>query len=229
MIKNNAQRAVSRIERMIEAIKQKVPAFVFLVGMVLALFLMYKFYKFVDTYDVSFQQPVRIEVYSPVIIERRPEKPVQVQKIHSPIPEGYEPSPANTSTPTPQAYRKMPNKALEAVNEHVDTLKLLTVSKSRYPHFINHIWIHESTQGTNMRADGLHARCIEKGMSNEFGFYPQGAWCWSTFEEGIARIERWRENEAKGLTDNQALCYYNGAGKVEDCPYLYSDKLSLAH
>jgi hypothetical protein len=57
-------------------------------------------------------------------------------------------------------------------------------------------------------------------MTNEFGFYPTGKWCWKTFEEAVARVELWREKEAKGLTDKQALCYYNGAGKVNTCAYL---------
>lgn len=92
------------------------------------------------------------------------------------------------------------------------------VSASRYPSFIDHIWERESGRGTNLA--GLAGRCAAKGMTNEFGYYPQGKWCFKTFAEAVTRIERWREKEAGGLSDSQALCYYNGAGKVNSCAYL---------
>lgn len=56
--------------------------------------------------------------------------------------------------------------------------------------------------------------------ADKFGFYPAGNWCFNSFEESVARIERWREEEAKGLTDNQALCYYNQGLKNNTCAYL---------
>jgi hypothetical protein len=92
------------------------------------------------------------------------------------------------------------------------------IANSKYPDFIDHIWERESGRGTD--TTGLAGYCISKGMTNEFGFYPTGKWCWKTFEEAVARVELWREKEAKGLTDKQALCYYNGAGKVNTCAYL---------
>lgn len=96
--------------------------------------------------------------------------------------------------------------------------KAQIVAASKYPWFIDHIWLRESGRGKNQ--SGLAGYCAAKGMSNEFGYYPQGKWCFATFAEAVARIERWREKEAGGLSDSQALCYYNGAGKINSCAYL---------
>lgn len=96
--------------------------------------------------------------------------------------------------------------------------KQAMVNASKYPDFIDHIWEHESGRGSN--TSGLAGTCLAKDMSNEFGFYPQGKWCFDNFQKAVERIELWREHEAKGLTDNQALCYYNSGVKVETCAYL---------
>lgn len=177
--------------------------------------------KWYDYNRVVFQRPsVEVTVYWPVVIQDRKVNYVDArEKIISPIPEDATPS-ANVEA------KKTRKQTLLPINSHVDLAKLELVQNSEFPSFVNHIWIHESGQGTNENPAGLHNVCSQKGMSNEFGFYPQGMWCWNTFEEGISRLERWyREN--KDLTDNQKLCYYNGAGKVEDCPYLYDDYLSM--
>lgn len=117
--------------------------------------------------------------------------------------------PPPTSIPTPH---ESPKKAAQGES------KATIVANSKYPDFIDHIWEHESGRGKN--TSGLNGYCIARGMTNEFGFYPQGKHCFESFAQSVQRLEKWRENEAKGLTDSQALCYYNGAGKVNRCAYL---------
>lgn len=95
----------------------------------------------------------------------------------------------------------------------------MIVYSSKYPEFIDHIWFRESGRGTNTNPNGLNMYCKSKGMSNEFGFYPQGNWCFPSFQASVERIEKWYEDNSE-LTDNQKLCYYNGAGKVNQCAYL---------
>ena len=96
--------------------------------------------------------------------------------------------------------------------------KVEVIRNSKYPAFIDHIWERESTRGTATR--GLNVYCADKGLSNEFGFYPSDNHCFASFEASIRRLERWYEVDSKGLSYKAKLCYYNGAGKVSDCPYL---------
>lgn len=93
------------------------------------------------------------------------------------------------------------------------------VANSKFPKFIDHIWVRESTRGA--AKDGLHRYCASHNQSNEFGFYPQSKWCWDTFEAGVRRLERWYEEDSAGLSENAKLCYYNTGRKVEDCAYLH--------
>ena len=95
----------------------------------------------------------------------------------------------------------------------------MIVYSSKYPDFIDHIWFRESGRGTNINPNALNVYCKKKGMSNEFGFYPQGNWCFPSFQASVERLEKWYEDNSD-LTDNQKLCYYNGAGKVNQCAYL---------
>lgn len=118
--------------------------------------------------------------------------------------------------------------SLQTINNKVNVEHLELVAKSKYPKFINHVWTNESSQGTNPKPGSLQAYCLQKGMTNEMGFYPQGLRCFQSFEESIERIERWYENEGNGLTHKQKLCYYNGAGKVDDCAYLNVNELAYA-
>lgn len=96
--------------------------------------------------------------------------------------------------------------------------KAQIVASSKYPDFINHIWERETGRGSNK--EGLSGYCLGQGLSNEFGFYPSGKHCFSTFEASVRRLERWYEVDSKGLSYNQKLCYYNGAGKIDSCAYL---------
>lgn len=125
-------------------------------------------------------------------------------------------------------HSKLPNEFGKVIAKEPKVLtKAEMVKNSKYPKFIDHIWEHESGRGTNDNPKGLHNICNAKGMSNEFGFYPSGDWCWNTFEEGVKRLELWRENEAKGLTENAALCKYNTGTANENCAYLGEDYISM--
>lgn len=175
---------------------------------------------FLDKYRIV-KQPwllLDIRLQSPIYLEDRNIKHVDVgPKIVSPVVET--PTPKPSKTPKKQASTA-PSSRLIPWNGQVDLEKLEKVKKSRYPEFIGHIWIKESTQGTTKKEDSQKVYCESIGMTNEFGFYPAGNWCWATFEEGIARLERWYEEDSAGLSFNQKLCYYNGAGKVNSCNYL---------
>lgn len=103
-------------------------------------------------------------------------------------------------------------KPINKVQDHATLVKT-----SKYPLFIDHIWYRESGRGTN--TSGLAGYCTEKGMNNEFGFYPTGKHCFPTFEDGVRRLEKWYEDNM-GLTDNEKLCYYNTGIVQEYCPYL---------
>lgn len=106
-----------------------------------------------------------------------------------------------TATPTPSAPKS----------------KVDMVKAARYSDLIDHIWLRESGRGTNH--GGIQGVCEAKGMSNEFGFYPSGGWCFDTFEEGVRRLERWMD-ENSDLTDNQKLCKYNSGQASDVCAYL---------
>lgn len=161
-----------------------------------------------------------VQLRSPLLIQDK--KIIEVVPTKTP-----EPSPALTKSPNKPSKPKsgihlVPQvQAAESTQNIKVSDKQAIVNASKYPDFIDHIWERESGRGSN--TSGLAGTCLEKGMSNEFGFYPQGKWCFEDFQKAVERIELWREREAKGLTDNQALCYYNGAGKVESCAYLGYD------
>jgi len=211
-----------------KAVKSKTTAKVaVLIGILACLYVVGKGFfalnDFFDKYRVMRRPMILLElrVQSPVYLEDRNIKHVEVEdKIISPIVE--------TPTPTPKSPQKQapsrPSTRLSPWNGQVDLDKLELIKKSRYPEFIGHIWIKESTQGTTKREDSQKAYCESIGMTNEFGFYPAGNWCWATFEEGIARLEKWYEVDSAGLSFNQKLCYYNGAGKVNNCNYLDLEK-----
>lgn len=146
-------------------------------------------------YNYKFQSPIVPRMMNPVVeVKPKYEKLI--------IEPRKKPTPYPTNKPTPAKAKT----------------KSEVVNSSKYASFVDHIWEHESGRGKNTA--GLAGYCAGKGMTNEFGFYPQGKWCFENFEKAVARIELWREREAKGLSDSQALCYYNGAGKVNSCAYL---------
>lgn len=179
---------------------------------------------FLDKYRIV-KQPwllLDIRLQSPIYLEDRNIKHVDVgPKIVSPVVET--PTPKPSKTPKKQASTA-PSSRLKPWNGQVDLAKLELIKKSRYPEFIGHIWIKETTQGTTKDPLSQKLYCESIGMTNEFGFYPAGRWCFSTFEEGIARLEKWHDEEGAGLSFNQKLCFYNGAGKVNNCNYLDLEK-----
>lgn len=85
---------------------------------------------------------------------------------------------------------------------------------------IKHIWLHESTKGTNQTPKALHNICKNQGKSNELGYGGMRLKiCFETFEKSVDRVSRWLD-ERKELTDNQKLCYYNKGLVLEQCDYL---------
>lgn len=108
----------------------------------------------------------------------------------------------------------------EAKNNPIEPVTLSKadiVASSKYPSFIDHIWMRESGRGT--APIGLNTYCEDREMSNEFGFYPQGKHCFSDFQAGVARLEKWYEDNID-LSDNEKLCKYNTGKVSEDCAYL---------
>lgn len=144
-------------------------------------------------------------------------KPTVIEMVRKDTIEDFSVSPTPTSTPTPQPKKKATMGTIEAKRAIVDA--------SKYANFIHHIWLRESGRGTN--TSGLNGYCLSQGKTNEFGFYPRGKYCFDSFEASVQRLERWREETAKGMSDNVALCYYNMGKKVTSCAYLGTDFLSM--
>lgn len=211
--KKNQNKMVMKLENVEKKIfdiqkSDRLPIISIITGFVMALgllmFSFYQFYQFVDNNKVFIQNPISVQFYSPIVIQDRSINMVDSKtKIISPIP-----------TIIKEVQKKQPKPQTKIINK--DDI----VKSSKFAKFIDHIWVHESGRGTNSNPVALHNKCKAKGMTNEFGFYPQGGWCWESFEEGVARLEKWRVTEAKGLTDSQALCYYNQGVKTNDCAYL---------
>lgn len=200
---------LEKVEKKIFDVKKSnaLPVISILIGFFLALSLLavifYQFYQFVDQNRIIMQSPITVEFRSLVVIQQRETVVVDTNKMISPVPE-----------------MKNAGKEADIKPQTKATSKEELVKNSKYPEFIDHIWLRESGRGTNNNPVALHNKCKAKGMTNEFGFYPQGGWCWETFEQAVARLEKWRTQEAKSLTENQALCYYNSGVKTESCAYL---------
>ena len=171
------------------------------IGLLLAIiFSFYNFYLISGWYDrnrVVFQVPaIDVTVYWPVVIEDRKIQRVSGKKILSPIP-------SVAPEITPKKTSKLSKGDI--------------VARSKYPVFIDHIWLRESGRGT--ATAGLNVSCANKGMSNEIGYYPSGGHCFQDFETSVKRLERWYEDNST-LTDNQKLCRYNSGTASESCAYL---------
>lgn len=134
-------------------------------------------------------------------------QPLIVPREMSPVPEKSPIITIPTEKPVPKTSPKPKAQT-----------KAEIVANSKYPDFIDHIWVRETGRGSNK--EGLNGYCLGQGLSNEFGFYPSGKHCFPTFEASVQRLEKWYEVDSKGLSYNQKLCYYNGAGKIDSCAYL---------
>lgn len=185
-----------------ERVKKVTKPFTLLMNPLLILFVLGSLFGTTATLGIEWFNTNYV-LQSPVLFQM----PIK-HRIISPIPLDVK----ITITPIP-SVTKAPVKQEKKATSEADIVKT-----SKYPDFIDHIWERESGRGTNK--SGLHGYCLKKGQVNPFGFYPSGNWCWDTFEEGVRRLERWYEVEGAGLSYAQKLCYYNGAGKVSDCPYL---------
>jgi len=170
-------------------------------GLVLAMFALNGLNSFYAKYELYFRSPLQ----NPLVFHEKI-LPLPTKMI------------TPTSTPTPSPTKK-------PTTGTTGGEKAKLVAESKYPEWIEHIWLRESGRGTN--TTGLAGYCLSKGMSNEMGFFPRGKHCFNTFAESVARLERWREETAKGMSDNMAKCYYNMGKKVETCAYLGNDYLSM--
>lgn len=190
------------VEKVIQSSKNKLTIAGISIGIMLSIAFMfgalYQVSKFYDTYRVVFQTPeIRIKIYWPIVIEDR--KTAHVDDRHKVI------------SPIQEALKV---EARQLTEQEI-------VDKSKYPQFINHIWERESRKGKDHTE--LHGFCLSQGKTNPFGYYPQGNHCFDSFTAGVRRLEKWYEVEGAGLSYTAKLCYYNGAGKVQVCPYLSYD------
>lgn len=173
-------------------------------------FAAFKINEFYDTWRFVGQQPVIINVTIqwPIRLEKRAVRMVP--------PETKAKQQKTPKKQAPSARRRY----FTPINDKVDLAHLEIIEKSRFPVEIAHIWEQESSQGTTTRQDSQAIYCKNKGMTNELGFYPAGKWCWGSFEEGVHRLEKWFDNEAKGLDRATALCYYNTGNMLKTCEYI---------
>jgi len=90
------------------------------------------------------------------------------------------------------------------------------IAASKYPEQIDHIWLKETSRGTNTNPNALHNICKAKGKSNEFGYGGmQNMWCFDSFEEAVRVVEQWLDKQTA-----EALCYYNIGIKTSNCQYV---------
>lgn len=233
MTRRDQRKLVERMEKKERQIKQRVISLVtspkaimiaigigFTMALTLALFAFYTVSRWYDVHQVIFQSPsIHVRIDWPIVVRERGAIASDEAELISPIPLHAEIQQVIATSEEPSE--------ITAINNYVNYAHLKLVRASKYPELFNHIWIRESSQGTNQNPNTVHMKCRDKGMSNEIGYFPKGGYCFTTFADSIARFERWRENEAKGLTDNQALCYYNTGRKIDVCPYLSTDFLSM--
>ena len=86
------------------------------------------------------------------------------------------------------------------------------------------VHFRESNNGNAPR--GHHITCREQGMWNEIGFAPQSGFCFKDEAEGMARLEKWFEdNLPAGIA--RSLCKYNTGSGTTDCQY-YQDYLAFS-
>lgn len=196
--KRGKRKLVKRLDRAERYIKKNVSLAGIFIGSMMAVVVMmlfiYRINRFYDEYRFVIQWPtVSFSFTAPLQIEKRMKAEPE---IISPIP----------SSPSPTPKREKSKEEL--------------VKSSMYPDFIDHIWFRESGRGTNKNPKALHNICKAKGMTNEFGYDPYSGYCFTSFSHAIRVMENWRISHRE-LSNNQALCLYNGAGKAEDCPYLH--------
>lgn len=196
--KRGKRKLLKRLNSTERYIKRKISLAGIFLGSMMAVIVimvfMYRVNRFYDQYRIIIRWPsVSFSLTAPLEIEKR--------SIPT-TPEIVSPLPRITESP----------KKKESKED--------LVQSSLYPDFIDHIWFRESGRGTNKNPKALHNICKTKGMTNEFGYDPYTGHCFPSFGYGIRVMENWRINHRE-LSDNQALCLYNGAGKAEDCPYLH--------
>lgn len=162
----------------------------------------------------------RYYIQSPVVLQFR--NPIasygletveaeEKEVIISPLPS---PSPIVTKEP-----KKQTKIDYDVVNPPKD-IKQQIIAKSKYPDRTFQIWFNETTNGKDSTdPTALHMYCRNKGMTNEFGFMPADKHCFETFEQSVERVNRWFDQEAKGLDIAVAFCWYSGYGKVPKCSY----------
>ena len=133
-------------------------------------------------------------------------QPVIVPRDISPVNEEYQWEGIPITTPTPKVSPRTNLKGKTAI-----------VTSSKYPDFIDHIWLRESGRGTSKT--GLNASCAKRGMSNDFGFAVSVNHCFTDFATSVRRLERWYDDNT-GLTYQEKLCRYNTGRTIKECAYL---------
>lgn len=96
-----------------------------------------------------------------------------------------------------------------------------------YPKQVERIWMLESTEGEitpETDPTALHLFCHNLGLTNDFGFDPQGKGtgqrCFNTFEESVEAVDSLLTKFLGMYTLNESLCLYSGHGVTNTCTYL---------
>lgn len=80
-------------------------------------------------------------------------------------------------------------------------------------------WV-ESNNGTK----GLAVTCKNKGKVNEVGFRALSGYCFNNERDQETTVMQYIESRLNsGWTEAEVLCYWNGFGKVDGCPYSRMD------
>lgn len=157
---------------------------------------------FFESNRFVFHRVVELKINPPFTIE---------QRIISPIPtEEPKKTTEKKSSFVPQAEAKEPV-AMPATSADIKTLMA---------------FVHMRESGNGTARSGHHVTCREQGMWNEIGFAPQSGFCFASEAEGMARLEKWFEdNLPAGIA--RSLCKYNTGQGVSDCKY-YQDYLAFS-
>ena len=127
---------------------------------------------------------------------------------------------------TPVVVEPTKDKKVEELTKEEKRAIIYEVAKN-YPRQIERIWLLETTEGMiteNSDPTATHVFCNRLGLTNEFGFDPQGRGtgnrCFNTFEDSVKAVDELLTDFLGKYTLNQALCLYSGNGVTNACNYL---------
>lgn len=156
------------------------------------------------------------EVRSPIVFQN----PVVKRILISPLPTGIQ-----VISPLPQKEATKSGKLVTPTKKPIKRSFVPQVQAAEterveilHSNIVDIIWLLETTRGK--ATSGRHITCRNKGMWNELGFAVSVAHCFTSKDEGFARVGSWiQEKYDKGYTTKEAMCMYNIGIKTEDCSY----------